>query len=241
MRDDLKNWLRETGIHDCAECPDVTTLHEKMKIRVAPLFWQGSGGDGNRTPLVFLGGNPSLVKSPNEPKRGEGFDIWFDYYHNRDQSEKDGGITLKYWEKCNEFASSIFLGVPVRPWRDYVLLETTHCFFNKEDDLGEPAVLRKVSRKCFDRHTYWMVQKLKPMGILIFGEVAYDRFRERFRASNGLKWEQYATINLHGFDTAVMRFYHPTGRHGHKNPPSSDPIYQEFGRMIREIQRNSGN
>ena len=237
MNDDLKKWLHKLRIHDCAECQDVVALQEKKNIHVAPLFWQGSGRGEKRTPLVFLGGNPSVVKSPNEPKRGEDFDIWFDYYYNRDQSERDGGITLPYWEKCKDYASWIFPGVAVKPWRDYVLLETTHCFFNSEGDLDAP-VLRKVSRKCFDRHTYWMIKKLKPLGIIIFGDVAWDTFRGRFGAINGLKRNQCTSINLHDFKTVVMRFYHPS-RYANKNPRPNDEIYKEFSRTIQEIQLQS--
>ncbi|MDH3345998.1 MAG: hypothetical protein OEL75_02320, partial [Kiritimatiellaceae bacterium] len=87
MSIDIKEYIKGLNIKECSSCEEIQQLQaaKNKNINVAPLFWQGEGEVN--IPLIIFGINPSVVGTPNEPKRGCEFDAYFNYYQNRHESE----------------------------------------------------------------------------------------------------------------------------------------------------------
>lgn len=187
-----REFIQQQNIFTCNDCPDIIQLQANRNINILPLFWQGEGVEN--IPLVFMGGNPSVVGTPNEPRRGErDFDYYFDYYQNRTESETinriqahEHGIRipLKHWTMCHNLANKIITHREVQRWKDYVLMEAIHCFYNRENDLNrdQRAV---VARNCFNKHTRNMLLFLKPKMIVLLGNAPFELIREYLGAPQG--------------------------------------------------------
>jgi hypothetical protein len=212
MEMDMRAYVKSLGIHDCRECEEIVRLQaqENKDIRAAPLFWQGAGQVG--IPLVLIGINPSLVGTSNEPLRGGDFDQYFDYYQDRARSEeetrrlpKPKRVPFAYWTSCENLAKEI-LGGSVERWRDYMLMEVIHCFFDRTNHLGQRE-LDCVAGKCFNRHTRKILEDLMPQKIVLLGNPVYDIFR-KFMGMDAVEKYEIGSIRLGGRTIRVMRHPH---------------------------------
>jgi hypothetical protein len=174
-------FIQGQHIFDCNDCQDIIQLQASHNINVLPLFWQGEGVE--HIPLVIMGGNPSVVGTPNEPKRGEcTFDYYFDYYQNRSESERinqmqarEQGIRipLRHWTMCYKLAKKTIAHREMQRWKDYVLMEAIHCFYNRENDLNR-FQRAGVASTCFNRHTRDMLLFSKPKMMVLLGDIPYE-------------------------------------------------------------------
>jgi hypothetical protein len=189
-----KEFIKHQNIFNCNDCKEIIQLQARHNITVRPLFWQGEGVEN--IPLVIMGGNPSVVGTPNEPRRDDGrdFDYYFDYYQNRTESERINKvkkkrinrrrdredrirIPLKHWTMCQNIAKKLIAYREVHRWKDYVLMEAIHCFYNKENDLTR-IQSAEVSITCFNKHTRNMLLFLKPKMMVLLGNVPYELLNE---------------------------------------------------------------
>jgi len=211
-------WIppKSLRINECNQCEEIKLLQSlnNKNIKVAPLFWQGEGKQN--IPLIILGINPSVVGTANEPQRGADFEQYYDYYQNRHESEKqnvsaarDGGflrrIPTNYWSRCHNLAKYL-VGNHVERWKDYVLMEAIHCFYNKASDL---SVLQSqsVAEKCFDLHTKNLIITLNPKMIVLFGKSPYQLIAKYLNKS--LVDYEYSLLRVDNFSVPVLRHPHP--------------------------------
>ena len=185
-----KEFIKRQNIFNCNNCQDIIQLQAKHNITVRPLFWQGEGVEN--IPLAIMGGNPSVVGTPNEPRSDDrrDFDYYFDYYQNRFQSEminktekeeinqsrarKDRiSIPLRHWTMCHNLAKKLITHCEIQRWKDYVLMEAIHCFYNSENDL-KSVQRAEVAETCFNKHTRNMLLFLKPKMIVLLGDIPYE-------------------------------------------------------------------
>lgn len=175
-------FIQRQNIFTCNACPDISQIQSNRNINVCPLFWQGEGVAN--IPLVIMGGNPSVVGTPNEPRCGEcDFDYYFDYYQNRAESERVNKmqarerrirIPLRHcWTMCHNLAKKLIAHRQVQRWKDYVLMEAIHCFYDRENDLNRVQRAR-VARTCFNKHTRDMLLFLKPKMMVLLGDIPYE-------------------------------------------------------------------
>ena len=222
---DMRAYVKRLGIQDCRHCEEIVRLQapENKDIHAAPLFWQGAGRVG--IPLVFIGINPSVVGTSNEPLRGEDFDRYFDYYQDRARSEEETRrlpqpkrVPFAYWTRCENLARKILVDHPVERWRDYVLMEVIHCFFDRANHL-DPEGFDRVARKCFTRHTRKILEDLMPQKLVLLGIPAYDIFR-KFMGMGSVEKYGFGSIRLGGRTIGVMR-------HPHQGDKISGSWYRE--------------
>jgi hypothetical protein len=241
-----REFIQSQNIFGCNACQDIIHLQAEQNINVIPLFWQGNGRE--HIPLVIMGGNPSVVGTLNEPRRGEcNFDDYFDYYQNRAESEtineeqalvhnsgreREDRITIpkKYWTMCHKLAKKI-VGEDVQRWEDYVLMEAIHCFYNREDDLNV-AQQNNVARACFNKHTRNMLLFLKPRMIVLLGELPYKQLKQLVDLEE-LEGNRFFMIRIEGELNGTNNVLHiPVLRHRHPGfyGPfySGNEVYEEF-------------
>jgi hypothetical protein len=213
---DMKAYIESLKINECNQCEEIKLLQSlnSKNIKVAPLFWQGEGK--LNIPLIIMGINPSVVGTTDEPRRGGDFEQYYDYYQNRHESEKknvsearDGGflrrIPTNYWTRCHNLAKCL-VGNHVERWKDYVLIEAIHCFYNKASDLSAEQSIR-VAEKCFDRHTKNLIITLKPKMIVLFGKSPYQLLAKYL--NEALVDYEYTLLNVDNFSVPVLRHPHP--------------------------------
>lgn len=227
---DLKGYVETLGIHNCCECEEIRRLQSKENkdIRVAPLFWQGEAQIG--IPLVIMGINPSLVGTANEPLRGGDFDRYYEYYQHRGRSEdetrrlpKPKRVPFGYWTRCQNLACRI-LGYRVDRWRDYILTEVIHCFFDRTSDL-DPKDFSRVGQRCFNHHTLRILKALQPQQIVLLGIPAYEMF-VKYLHGEALQRYAFGHFRLGDRDVPVLRHPHP----GEKTPGGwyREDVYEKF-------------
>jgi putative FmdB family regulatory protein len=242
IEDTVKNFIRGLNIDECNECEEIEHLQEAYHINVAPLFWQGKGV--KNIPLVMIGSNPSVVGTPNEPRRREvTFEYYFDYYQNRNESEQinkvqalERGITIPkgYWGRCyNLAARKLITGREVRRWKDYVLMEAIHCFYNSENSLNRVQRAR-IAKTCFNRHTRNMLLFLKPKMIVLLGDTPFELLREYLGAPNEYGFYR---MTIEGEINGIGNILHiPVMKHRHPNFRGrfyfDDQIYEAFREFV---------
>ena len=214
----VKDYIKGLGIKECNECKEIQALQEakNKNIKVAPLFWQGEGRQG--IPLVIMGINPSVVGTDNEPKRGCDFESYFNYYQNRNESENEnkkqarkGGFARKipvgYWTRCQNLARQL-IGDETPRWKNYVLMEAIHCFYDKESDLGKEDSI-KVIRRCFDTYTKQILLFLKPKKMVLFGKAPYELLLPHLEKVIGDY--EFCSLQIESLGIPVLRHPHPSG------------------------------
>jgi hypothetical protein len=188
-----------------------------------------------------MGGNPSVVGTPNEPKRGEcDFDYYFDYYQNRTESERINkiqardlgiGYPVNYWTKCYKVAKKLITDMELQRWEDYVLMEAIHCFYNKESYLN--SVQRAaVARTCCNKHTRKMLLFLKPKMIVLLGDTPYELLNQ-LGCLGELNVCKFGRMKIEGeIDGENNTLHIPVLRHRHPNFRGrfycDDKVYEEF-------------
>lgn len=211
---DMKAYINSLKISDCNHCEEVKKL--RRLNNVAPLFWQGEGK--KNIPLIIMGINPSVVGTTNEPQRGADFEQYYNYYQNRHESEKKSvrearegdflrRLPRNYWTICHNLAKYL-VGNGVERWKDYILMEAIHCFYNNVGDLNAEQS-KRVAEKCFDRHTKNMLMTLKPRMIVLFGKAPYHLLKKYL--DKPLADYQYSSLHVDTLITPVLRHPHPTG------------------------------
>lgn len=214
----VKDYIRSLNIKECSECKEIQALQaaNNKNIKIAPLFWQGEGREG--IPLVFMGINPSVVRTDNEPKRGCDFESYFNYYQNRNESENEnkrqartGGFARKipvgYWSRCQNLARQLIVDETPR-WKDYVLMEAIHCFYNRKSDLKKEDSIN-VARRCFDKYTKQILLFLKPKKMVLFGKAPHELLLPYLEKVIG-EYE-YCFLQIERLKIPVIRHPHPTG------------------------------
>ena len=233
------DFVRQQNIFDCNTCPEIIHLQINHNINVCPLFWQGKGVEN--LPLVIMGGNPSVVGTPNEPRCGErDFDYYFDYYQNRSQSERINkiqartlGITTPqaYWGRSYKLAQKLIVDRKVERWKDYVLMEAIHCFYDRENDLDR-VQRASVARTCFNKHTRDMLLFLKPKMMVLLGDLPYGLLNQ-LGYLEGLAICKFGRMEIEGnIDGENINLSIPVMRHRAPNFYGpfycDDEVYQTF-------------
>lgn len=234
-----REFIQRQNIFTCNDCQDIIQLQDNHNINVHPLFWQGEGVEN--IPLVIMGGNPSVVGTPNEPRRGEcDFEYYFDYYQNRAASERINkiqarnlgiGYPVNHWTKCHNLAKKLITHREVQRWKNYVLMEAIHCFYNRENDLN--SVQRAaVARTCFNKHTRNMLLFLKPKMIVLLGDIPYELLNQ-LKYLRELDVYKFCRMTIEGEINGVNNTLHiPVLRHRHPNYRGpfycDDKVYEAF-------------
>jgi uracil-DNA glycosylase len=82
-------------------------------------------------------------------------------------------IPLRHWTMCHNLAKKLIAHREVQKWKDYVLMEAIHCFYNRENDLNR-VQRAAVAETCFNKHTRNMLLFLKPKMIVLLGDIPYE-------------------------------------------------------------------
>jgi len=253
--EDLKQWVKEGKVYSCErqECNKLLQLQKEQQEKdpekknfPAPLPWQGNAREN--IDLIFLGGNPSVVGSWNEPLRDwdfeRRFEEYFNYYQHREESEIQGGKTLDYWNDCEGIARSI-LGKVARNlagnlqmandrvrWKDYILMEVIHCFFNEEKDLIKHY--NPIAKLCSTEYTVPIIDMLRPKGLVIMGKKAHDCFiRLTDRPADKLSlYKTDESVKVKGRVIPAFRIHHPSARRWGYWVPPTDPLFRQFGERL---------
>ncbi|MBF0557773.1 MAG: hypothetical protein HQL08_03220 [Nitrospirae bacterium] len=231
-------FIQQQNIFTCNICAAIIQLQANRNIDVCPLFWQGEGVEN--IPLVILGSNPSVVGTTNEPRRGECiFHYYFDYYQNRTESENINKtqaralgirIPLRHWTMCHNLAKKLIAPREVQRWKDYVIMEAIHCFYNSEDDLNE-VQRAMVASTCFSNHTLKQLLFLKPKMIILLGDTPFELLEEYLGVPHGE--HGFYRITLTGeLNGATNTLSVPVMRHRHPNFHGkfyfADEVYNSF-------------
>jgi hypothetical protein len=246
---DLREYVRNCGIHNCQGCWNVRQYQKGKGITAAPAIWQGRARV--EIPLLFIGCNPSLSGDNNVPENitagNEALkDQYFDYYQNRAESERkakghDNVSAVGYWDFCQGYAASILIGMlgrEIERWQDYMLMEIINCYFNKPEDLGGKLELRHTARTCGRKYLFSNLKMLQPGGIVLLGEKSMEIFPEI--SAGEFKWEkkvtkiEFGSIEIERKLTPVMFVPHPSGLNAKTRYETNHPVFYEFGKMIRQ-------
>ena len=147
--------------------------------------------------------------------------IYYDYYQNRDVSERQALLRLrekklkeehltipgKYWTISRNLATKV-LGYTTPRWKNYILMEAIHCFYNKSSDLSL-NMSRVVADKCFGKHAGNILATLKPKMMVLLGNQPYEVLRKYLE--HGLSNYECCALNIDGLRIPVLRHPHPTG------------------------------
>ena len=235
---DVKEYIRSLEINECNQCEEIKKLQspDDQNINVAPLFWQGEGKQN--IPLIIMGINPSVVGTTNEPKRGGDFEQYFNYYQNRHESEKESVIEAeartgslsrrlprRYWTICHNLAKHL-VGNGIERWKDYILMEAIHCFYNNAGDLTAEQS-RSVAEKCFNRQTKNMLMTLKPRMIVLLGNAPYRLLANRY-LDKPLDNYQHGFLCIDKSRTPVLRHSHPNPAGANPGPFYRPEVYKAF-------------
>jgi len=122
-------------------------------------------------------------------------------------------LPIRYWTMCHKLAQKL-IGQETPRWENYVLMETIHCFYNRERDLNRRQTAM-VAQTCFIRHTRSLLMFLRPKNGCTAGVTRHITFLGNTLDADIQKYEfcGMTLTNTHDGVPDTMRI--PVMRHPH--------------------------
>ena len=160
----------------------------------------------NRVPSNKLKNNIDKYKEKTEEEKLEKVNrLALEEYYPQ-ETPKLPNVPQKYWTRCHKLAKHL-IGNQTLRWKDYVLMEAIHCFYDKESDLRKEDSMN-VTRKCFDKHTKQILLLLKPKMMVLFGKAPYDLLSPYL--DRGILDYKFGSLRIENLKVPVLRHPHPS-------------------------------
>jgi hypothetical protein len=110
------------------------------------------------------------------------------------------------WTRCYNLANYCVEGGTAR-WKNYVLMEAIHCFFDRAHDLP-PEAAKSVADRCFEKHAKKLLIALKPNKMILLGTPPYEAFR-LYLEKKDIQNYDCGALTIDDLRIPVLRHLHP--------------------------------